>query len=212
MDRRNPIVWVVSVLALALSMTGCGSSSSSTTAASKPAPTGLTTATTTTAPVRRIRILAPRSGAHTGQTVTVRVEVTGSPRIASDLVSLRLDGGRVKRGSARFILRGLAPGFHHLVLLLDNDHAVRATRSFVVRTPAPAPPPAPVQTTPPTTQTQAPSPAPPPPAPAPGPAPTPAPTTNSPPPTTPSGGIPQGNGGDMDSDNNGGPTDGDGNI
>jgi hypothetical protein len=190
------------VLVVAATVAGCGGSSSSTTAASKPAAAPLTTATTPPPAIPRLRILSPRAGAHTGQTVTVHVVVTGSSQRDSSSFRYVVDGGRAKPGSARLTLRGLAPGSHHLVVTLANNHSVKGTRSFIVRTP-PAPT-APVQSAPPTTQTQAPAPAP---APAP-----PQTTTSSPPPTTPSGGIPQNNGGDMDSDNNGGPSDGDGNI
>jgi hypothetical protein len=209
MNRRSPIACAFGVLAVAMTAAGCGSSSSSTTAASKPDPVTATTATPPPRPIMHLRILSPRPGAHTGQTVTVHVAVTGSPQPGANAFRYALDRGRTKDGPARFILRGLSPGLHHLVVMLANNRSVKATRSFIVRTPPPPPAPAPAQTAPPATQTQAP-------APAPAPAPTPQQTTTSspppPPPTTPSGGIPQNNGGDMDSDNNGGPSDGDGNL
>lgn len=211
MNRRSPIACVLGVLAVAITATGCGSSASSTPAASKSDPVSATTAITPPRPIVHLRILSPRSGAHTRQTVTVRLVVTGSAQPGAKSFRYVLDRGRAKHGPARFILRGLTPGVHHLVVMLANNGSVKAIRSFIVRTPPPPPAPAPVQTAPAATQTQAQAPAP---------APTPAPTTQqtttssppTPPPTTPSGGIPQGNGGDMDSDNNGGPSDGDGNL
>jgi hypothetical protein len=139
-----------------------------------------------------VRILSPKPGAHTGQTVSIRAVVLGAP---ARHFSLRyvLDGGRTRRGSSHFELQHLAPGHHHLVVLLAGDQAVKAARSFVVRQPPPAP--TPVATVP-----------------APQPQTTPMPAPTATPPPSPSGGIPQNNGGDGDGDNNGAPSDGDGNI
>jgi hypothetical protein len=116
-----------------------------------------------------------------------------------------LDGREARRGSAHLTFDELAPGAHHLVVTLVNDAGVHAVSSFVVRAPTPVPAAEPAQVTTATT-----------------PAPAPAATRAEPPmsrpaakPSTPapsSAGIPQGNGGDQDEDNNGGPSDGDGNV
>jgi hypothetical protein len=84
--------------------------------------------------------------------------------------------------------RDLVPGHHRLLVALVSHPSIRATVSFTVI----GQPPPPVQVTAPPPQVTAPPPAP-------------APVPNS--------GIPQGpNAGDADSDNHGGPSDGDGNI
>jgi hypothetical protein len=146
-----------------------------------------------------VRIVSPKPGAHTGQTLTVRVKLIGAHK---GPVRFRyvLDGSVKRQGAASLTFHGVAAGRHHVVVtLLSNSH-VHATEALVVN--APPPPPVPTPATPvpvPTTPT-------PPPATTPAPAPAPAPT---PPPAS---GIPQNNGGDADGDNNGGPSDGDGNI
>lgn len=197
-------------LAVALIAAGCGTASPSKNASGTTQAATITTGTTpAVAPMPRVRIRSPRASAHTGSTVTVRAVVSGEA--GSRLLRYTLDQGPVRSASARFTLHDLAPGRHRLVVMLATDRSVRATRTFVVRTPPPAPVPAPAPAT--TTQPPAPVPAP---APAtttqpPAPAPQPTTTTSTPTPTTGSG-IPQNNGGDGDSDNNGGPSDGDGNF
>jgi hypothetical protein len=191
------------VLALALLASACGSSSSSSSTASSSAAASTTqsaaaSSSTTSAPKLHLPILAPRAGAHTGSVLTVRVALIGAKATGADPFRYVLDGSEVRRGSKSLVFHGLAPGRHHLIVMLAAHHGVRSTRVFIVRTP-PAPPPAPVTTmTAPTTTT--------PPATTPAPAPAP-----SPPPSA-GNGIPQGGGGDGDADNSGGPSDGDGNI
>jgi hypothetical protein len=214
--RHKPLASALGGLFVALAATGCGgssssSSSSSSTATSHVAAAVVQTTVSPPAPVASLRIISPRSGARTGETVTVDVVVVGVKSGGSSSLRYILDSGRATPGSPRRTFRSLAAGPHRLVVMLAADHAVRATRSFVVRAPAPAASPPPVTSV---AQPSTPAPAPvPTPAPAPTPTPAPAPTP-APTPTTPShsGGVPQGNGGDHDVDNRGGPSDGDGNI
>jgi hypothetical protein len=204
MDRRLPTTWALGALGVALIAAGCGNSSSSgTTKAAVNTVAAQTTSTTQTPPPPKphLRIVSPRSGAHTNGTVVVRVALKGSPGGPDHLFHYRLNGGRARSGSAHYTLNRLAPGRYDLVVTLAGDPSVKASRVFVVRAPPPPPPPPPPATTQapsPATQTQ------PPPA---------TTTTSSPPPPPPtSSGIPQNNGGDGDADNNGGPSDGDGNV
>jgi hypothetical protein len=201
---RSPQVnCLTAVLGLALVASGCGGSSSSSTTAGSSSAAGSSTqaasatSSTTSAPKLRLPILAPRAGARTGSVLTVRVSLIGGRATGPDPFRYVLDGTEVRRGSRTLVLHGLAPGHHHLVVMLAARHGVRGARVFVVKAP-PAPPPAPVLTT-----TSA--------APAPPPVSTPAPAPAPAPPAAGSG-ILQGGGGDGDSDNNGGPSDGDGNI
>jgi hypothetical protein len=160
----------------------------------------------------RLFILTPGRGASTGQSLTVRVGVSGARPGGPGAFRYLLDGRIARLGSDRLTYHELAPGAHRVVVMLADDGRVRAGSFFRVRAPTPviasepAPPtttatpapetpatstPAPSRTT---TQRSTPAPAPPP---------------REAPPT---GGIPQNNGGDHDSDNNGGPSDGDGNV
>jgi hypothetical protein len=198
--RPPQAVCSTAVLGLALLAGGCGgSSASSTTAAASSSTTAASasaTSGTTSAPKLRLPILAPKAGAHTGSVVEVRVALLGGKAAGADPFRYTLDGGEVRRGSARLVFHGVAPGSHHLVVMLAANHRVRESRVFVVRTPPPPPPPPVVST----------------PAPAPAPAPAAAPPAPAPMPPAAGGGIPQGGGGDGDGDNSGGPSDGDGNI
>lgn len=142
----------------------------------------------------------------------VRVALVGSTRTGSVAYRYVLDGARARRGSARLTFRGLTPGRHRLLVTLVGQSTVHAVRTFFVRAPLPVANPIPVQTAPAPTTTSMPTP---PPTTTVAPPPPPPPSTTTPPPTTttpPTSGIPQGNGGDKDADNNGGPSDGDGNI
>jgi hypothetical protein len=209
MERRRPALARLGALAAALLAAGCGSSSSSvnTTATSTTSTVAAAAATHASSPKPHLRIVSPRGGALTGRTVTVRVAANDVPLVGARSVRYVLNGGRPRLGSGRYTLSGLAPGRYRLVATLADDRSVKATRVFTVLAPPPAPAPAPVSApTRTTTQTQVPASTP-----------APAQTTTSPPPpqpppAPPSSGIPQHNGGDMDSDNNGGPSDGDGNI
>jgi hypothetical protein len=160
-----------------------------------------------------LRIVSPKPGAHTGQDLTVRVKLTGA---SSPHARFHYVLGSIKRSAgAKITFHGVAAGRHDLSVTLASNPHVHASQVLIVRAPTPTSTPTPAPTTtqssPPPTTTSSPTPAP---------APTPAPTTthSSPPPTTtktsppPTGGIPQGNGGDADGDNNGGPSDGDGLI
>lgn len=214
-------------LALGALAAGCGgsSSSSATSSAARVAAAANTTTAKSKAPPKKavhLRIVSPKPGAHTGQTVTVRVKLTGAP---SAHPRFHYVLGSAKRTSgAKVTFRGVAAGRHHLTVTLASSPHVRTSEVVIVRPPrrppqstqaTPTPAPAPTTTSSPTTT----------PAPAPTPtttqgAPPPTTTKNAPPPPTttqtsppPSGGgIPQGNGGDADGDNNGGPSDGDGQI
>jgi hypothetical protein len=176
-------------------------------------------------PLAHLHILSPRAGGHTGTRVLVRVRLADGGFAGRHAFLYRLDGRRVARAGERIVLRNVHPGRHRLEVSFDNGaHAAAAVR-FTVRTPPPRPAPV-TETSPgpatPTPTTSAPAT---PPAGASStttasspmpttsrPASTPTPTTTSPPSPPPASGIPQGNAGDHDSDNNGGPTDGDGNI
>ncbi len=200
-------------LTLALLIGGCGGGSSGSTTTSTPATTAAqastTTATAVTAPVLHLSVLSPHAGAHTGSTVTVHVALSGAPSGDTQRVRYVLDDRLSRSGSRTLTFHDLAPGRHHVEVLVGHGGGAHASTTFIVRAPAPAVVPAVV--------------------------PAPAevrPTTATPPPTTSmpeavhttpkappakasppesSGGIPQG-GGDGDGDNSGGPSDGDGNI
>ncbi len=213
--QRRQLALTFGMFAVALTASGCGSGSprakSSSTAAAAAA-AAVASTTSSPPPVRHLRIVAPRSGARTGQTVTVHVVLAGAVTGRSNLFRYVLDGGRASRGSGHLTFRGLTAGRHHLEVALANDPSVRAHAVFVVSAPPRTVSPAPVPTTQ-TTPTQAPPTAPPtgtssasrPP---------PATTTHAPAPAPArAGSIPQGpTAGDRDSDNSGGPSDGDGNI
>ena len=169
-----------------------------------------TSATTTSPPPPRIVIRSPRKDAHTGQNLTVRVALLGTAPPSSSFRYV-LDGRFTRHGSTHVTFTDLAPGSHHLVVTLVGDSGVRAADSFIVRAPPPPPPPATTSIVAPTTSTATSTPTPNS-APASPPAASNPPPTPSPSPPASHGGIPQGNGGDMDADNNGGPSDGDGNV
>jgi hypothetical protein len=207
--------------ALALAVSGCGGSSDAgmtSTAAQPPAATQASTPKPVAViPAAHISILSPRSGSHTGSTVTVSVAVDGASAGSSRRLRYVLDHRFTRSGSARLTLHDVAPGRHHLDVRLASGASGRASTTFVVRAPAPAAVAAPVpaqhatttaaeapMATTPTTRT-------PPPAPA-RTTPSPPRTTSSPPAPPTAGGIPQGGGGDGDGDNSGGPSDGDGNL
>jgi hypothetical protein len=194
-------------LALALLVTACGGSSgpsSTSRSSSAAATTSNVAASASTAaaasaakPRAHLRILSPRAGARSGETLTVHVALSGAAA-GSDPLRYVLDGRLTRRGSRRLTYHDLAPGHHHLQVSLASNRGVHVSTVFIVPAP-PAPPP--------------------PPAAAPAPAPTPPPATMTtpppaatPPPPPPVSGIPQGGGGDHDGDNNGGPSDGDGDI
>ena len=205
---RGRLGGACAAFALGLLLAGCGGGSSSTTASKTTAATPRTPASTA-AVSPRLLILTPRRGAHTDQSLTVRVRLGGATPTIRHLFRYVLDGRIARLGSARLTFHELVPGRHRLLVMLADDRSVRASSFFFVRAPTPVTAPEPAPTTTATTQTPETTPAP---TPAPSqtttrsatPAPTPA------PPST--GGIPQGNGGDRDSDNNGGPSDGDGNF
>ncbi|MGZ4180973.1 MAG: hypothetical protein ACXVUL_09880 [Solirubrobacteraceae bacterium] len=205
----------LALAALAAGCGGSGSSSSSSTAAAQVAPAANTTTTKSkTEPAQPIhlRIVSPKPGAHTGQTLTVQVRLTGTraahPRFHYVLGSVKRSAG------AKITFHGVAAGRHDLSVTLASDRHVHISEVVIVRAPPPPATPATTSQAPAPTTTSSPTPAP---------APTPPPTTTKsapppPPPTTTktsppaSRGIPQGNGGDADGDNKGGPSDGDGLI
>jgi hypothetical protein len=204
-------------VALAALAAGCGgsSSSSSSTAAAQVSPAANTTTTKSKLepanPVH-LRIVSPKPGAHTGQTLTVHVKLTGS---SGRHARFHYVLGSVKRSAGtKITFHGVAAGRHDLTVTLASNPHVRASEVVIVRAPkpatvasSPAPAPTTTQSAPPPTTTQS---APPPTTTQSAPPPPPPTTTKTSPPST--GGIPQGNGGDGDGDNNGGPSDGDGLI
>jgi hypothetical protein len=124
----------------------------------------------------------------------VRVALSGAAA-GSDALRYVLDGRLTRRGSRLLTYHDLAPGHHHLLVSLASNRGVHVATVFTVPAPPSPPVPAPAPAPPPATMTT-----PPPTAAAPAPAPPPV------------SGIPQGDGGDRDGDNNGGPSDGDGDI
>jgi hypothetical protein len=216
---RKTAAQVSLAVALVLTANGCGSSARSSDSAAtltKATGTGVTPAAAMPA---RLHIVFPRAGASTGATVTVRVTVTGATAGAKPLRYL-LDDKLARLGATRLTFHELAPGRHRLTVSLATNHGIRAVRLFNVRVPVPTPPVTstpPAQTSTPPAQTSTP--------PAhtemtretPPPTETQPKTTHTtsapePPSRAPEGAIPQGNGGDRDSDNNGGPSDGDGTV
>jgi hypothetical protein len=202
------VIGVAAVVAVAVG--GCGGGSSRATVSHSAPIAKATTATTAAVQPPHVRILSPRTGAHTGTTLTVNVRVTGTLPRGARFLRYTLDSSLTRKGAAHLTFHGLAPGRHRLEVTLTDDARAHAVSVFTVRAPTPAPAtpipsaPAPAQTTTTMQTTQAVAP---PPKPETSPSPT---TTPKPPASSP--GIPQGNGGDGDSDNNGGPSDGDGNV
>ncbi len=149
----------------------------------------------------------------------VEVRAGLSPLHASDATvhlhwgtgSLHLDHRLTRSGSDRLTFHNLAPGRHRVEVILTSASPSHAATTFIVRAPTPLA--VPVQAQPTTVSTPPPTSTTPPPR-------TPPPTKTATPPAPPqasppqsNSGIPQGpNAGDGDSDNNGGPSDGDGNI
>lgn len=164
----------------------------------------------------RLRVASPRSGARVGQTVTVHVSLTDGSASGSRAYKYVLDAKLTRFGSNRLTFHGLTPGVHHVKVSLVSHPAAHASVTFTVRAPVVPTAPVTTQTAPTTTTAPAPTtpaaPAPTTPAPAPPTHTTTKPAPPPPPPPPPTGGIPQHNGGDMDGDNNGAPSDGDGNI
>jgi hypothetical protein len=214
---RPAIPTAGAALALCLLALGCGSAGKQTGAARGPASIAAVAAqpavaTTATVPAR-VRILTPASGAHTVASLTVRVALSGAAPGGARALRYVLDGSLARSAGLHLTYRELAPGRHHLVVLFAREPRVRASASFTVRAPAP---PAPAATTeqmhsaPEAATALAKAPSPPPKAPAPEP--THPSTEHTAPPPPAEEAIPQGNGGDHDSGNNGGPSDGDGNV
>jgi hypothetical protein len=204
---------VCASLGLVLVASGCGGGSAMTSTARAPvAAPAITAAKPASAPTPHLSILAPRMGAHTASTLTVRVALSGATNGAQRFRYV-LDRRLARSGSARLTFYNLAPGRHRLEVLSAAERTIRTSTTFTVRAPAPVAIPAPARAQP-TVSTAAPAPtttASPPRTTPPSKTTAPAPPKASPPPA--SGGIPQGpNAGDGDGDNNGGPSDGDGNI
>jgi hypothetical protein len=199
---------------LVLAASGCGSGSSPT--ARPPVAGQARTPKLITAATPHLSILSPRASAHTSSTLTVRVALSGAPAHGTQRFRYVLDSRLARIGSARLTFHDLAPGRHRLEVRLAATSTSRATTTFTVRTPRPiavvvpaeAPHTTPVPAQPTRTTSTIPPPSTPPPSTK---ATTPAPTPKAVPPKS-SGGIPQGGGGDGDSDNSGGPSDGDGNL
>jgi hypothetical protein len=203
-------------LGLVLVASGCGSTSRKTSSAARtsaPVVQSSSTRAPVSAPVAHLSILSPRMGAHTASTLTVRIALSGAPAGSAQRFRYVLDRHLERSGSARLTFHDLAPGRHRLEVILAGASPNRATTTFTVRAPAPVAVPVAARAQP-TVSTPVPAPTsttPPPQAPPPRKTTAPAPPTASPPQS--SGGMPQGpNAGDGDSDNNGGPSDGDGDV
>ena len=209
--RATTITTALAALSAVL-VSACGGSSSRVAAKSVAATAAATSAPQP--PVAGVRILRPHNGVHTGSTLVVRVRLVGD-RPGRQALLYRLDRRPAQRAGERLVLRHLNPGRHRLLITIAGGAHGGAAVTFVVRRPAPPAPasastaiaPAPTTTaSAPTTTSSAPTTTA-------APAPTTTPAAPAPtPPSPPATAIPQHNGGDQDADNNGGPTDGDGNI
>jgi hypothetical protein len=188
-------------LGLVLVASGCGGGSPAMTATTREpvAAPATTAAKPASAPTPHLSILSPRVDAHTASTLTVRVALNGARTGGTPRFRYVLDHRLTRFGSARLTFHDLAPGRHRLEVILAGASPSRATTAFTVRAPAPPASPVPAQSQPAVST------------------PIPPPISSTPPPKASSpqssGGIPQGpNAGDGDGDNNGGPSDGDGNV
>ena len=208
----TPITPTVAASALlALLVAGCGGSSAKSVTTSR-TPVAATTVSHAQAPSAHLRIISPRAGAHTGSTLTVRVRLPGISPTGPRAFVYVLDHQRARRAGSKLTFLNLRPGRHRLLVSFNDRARASAKVAFIVRAPAPTPgsrcggradpyhhhrlPPRRPRPRHPTDDYYA----------------APASTTTTAPPPPPSTGIPQGNAGDRDGDNNGGPTDGDGNI
>ncbi len=198
-------------LGLIFAASGCGGGTSTT-----KAPAAVTQASNAPKPAvavppRHLSILSPRVGAHTAATLTVRVTLTGTATGGAQRFRYVLDHRLTRSGSDRLTFHNLAPGRHRVEVILTSASPSHAATTFIVRAPTPLA--VPVQAQPTTVSTPPPTSTTPPPR---TPPPTKTATRPAPPQASPpqsNSGIPQGpNAGDGDSDNNGGPSDGDGNI
>ena len=161
-----------SILALALTACGAGHSSQPSTTtgvAAASTPTSTTTPAPAPAPpAPHLRIVSPRRGAHTEQTLTIRLSLTGAPAAGQRGFRYILGGRLTRVGSARLTFHGLAAGHQHLVVALASRRSVKASVSFTVIAPpppasapamsAPASTAAPAPMTPPSTMQAAPAP------------------------------------------------------
>src|SRR5262249_39066426 len=109
-------------VAIAALAAGCGGSSSSSTSSTDAAQVGPAAATSTTktkaAPAHpvHLRIISPKAGAHTGETLTVRVKLTGAP---TGHARFHYVLGSIKRSAgAKITFHGVAAGRHHLKVTL----------------------------------------------------------------------------------------------
>jgi hypothetical protein len=200
-------------LGLILAASGCGGSTATTKAPAIVTHVSSAPQPPAAAPVH-ISILSPRMGAHTAATLTVRVKLTGTVAGGARRFRYVLDHRITRSGSDRLTFRDLASGLHRLEVISASASPSRTATTFIVRAPARVVVPAPAQPQPaastpiqpPTSTTPRPRTSPP----------SKTTTAPAPPKASPpkaSGGIPQGpNAGDGDGDNNGGPSDGDGNV
>jgi hypothetical protein len=136
-----------SILSLGLAACGAGQSSQPTTTTNVAAASTSTTTTTPASPPH-LRIVSPRHGAHTKQTLTVRLSLTGAKAGGQRAFTYILGGRLTRLGSARLTFHGLAAGHQHLVVALASHRTVKASVSFTVMAPPPPPAPAPAASTP----------------------------------------------------------------
>jgi len=208
--------WLGLSVGLIFAASGCGGGTSTI-----KAPATATQATNApqpavAAPVRHLSIVSPRAGAHTAATLTVRVKLTGTAISGAQPFRYVLDHLLTRSGTDRLTFHNLAPGRHRLEVIRPSASPSHVATTFIVRAPARVVVPVPAHQAQPTASTPIP-----PPTSSTSPSPRTSPPTKTttapaPPQASPpqsNGGIPQGpNAGDGDGDNNGGPSDGDGNI
>jgi hypothetical protein len=201
------------ILGLIFAASGCGGGTSTiktpatvTQASNAPQPA-------VAAPVRHLSIVSPRAGAHTAATLTVRVKLTGTATNGAQPFRYVLDRRVTRSGSDGLTFHNLAPGRHRLEVIWPSASPSHVATTFIVRAPARVVVPVPAQAQPAASTPILPPSTSPPPRTSPPTKTTTAPASPQASPPQSNGGIPQGpNAGDGDGDNNGGPSDGDGNL
>jgi hypothetical protein len=213
--KRRGALATIAMLAPSVAVAGCGGQASTATRTPRTVATVAAKPTVAVAAANpSLHILTPAPGASTGETVNVRVRLTGASPHGAHPLRYVLDGVLTRDAATHLTLSELAPGRHRVVVELAGNPHVRATRSFTVTAPAAVAQPASSEPMGGGSQPAATAPK----------AATPPPARTNPertssehtsPPPTPQpaeGSIPQGGGGDHDGDNSGGPSDGDGNV
>src|SRR5438270_12518780 len=102
--------------ALLLAASGCGGTSTNKLQAAATAATS-TQRAAPAAPTERLSILSPRPGAHTSDTLTVRVMLSGTATAGAQRFRYVLDRRLSRAGSDRLTFQNLAPGRHRLEVI-----------------------------------------------------------------------------------------------